>query len=241
MLFILPVAALVGKAPHSLVASLHDQTILQAVSVSLRTSGLSLAITIALGTPLAALLGLSRFPGRNLLAILVEAPIVLPPAAAGIGLLLAFGRKGLIPTGLPFTMGAVVLAQVFVSAPLYVRPLAAALESLDSDWSDAAALDGASAWRSLWKITLPLIRPVIISSAVIAWARSLGEFGATILFAGNLVGKTQTIPLAIYLGLESDLDQAVSLSVIMLGIAFAAIVSIRILERFGSHSTGLET
>jgi molybdate transport system permease protein len=227
----IPLVALLRHAPDSLGAAIRSADTYQAIVVSLRTTAISLLLTLVCGTPLAILLGRGHFPGRGFVGALVEAPVVLPPAAAGIGLLLAFGRKGLIPTGLPFTAGAVVLAQLFVSAPLFIQPLAAALEGLDPHWQEAAQLDGASSIQTLRWITLPLVRTTIVSGAVMAWARSLGEFGATILFAGNLVGTTQTMPLAIYLGLETDLDQAVGLSVLLMAVAFVVLAAVRGLGR----------
>ena len=233
LFLVLPLVALLHHAPTALLSSLRSPDSRAAIAVSLRTTSVSLGLTLVLGTPLAVLLGKGRFFGRGLLAALVETPLVLPPAAAGIGLLLAFGRKGLVPTGLPFTAGAVVFAQLFVSAPLFVRPLAAALESLDPEWSEAAALDGATRMQALRWVTLPLVRPTVTSGAVMAWARSLGEFGATILFAGNLAGTTQTMPLAIYLGLESDLDQAVGLSVLLMAVALIVLLFVGALD--GRH------
>lgn len=231
LFLVLPLAALLHHAPPALMSSLQAPDSRLAIAVSLKTTSVSLVLTLLLGTPLAVLLGRERFPGRGLLAALVETPLVLPPAAAGIGLLLAFGRKGLVPTGLPFTAGAVVFAQLFVSAPLFVRPLAAALEGLDPGWSEAAALDGASRLQTLRWVTLPLVGPTVVSGAVMAWARSLGEFGATILFAGNLAGTTQTMPLAIYLGLETDLDQAVGLSVLLMAVALVVLIAVHAIQR----------
>ncbi len=228
----LPILALVSHAPHAALAALKSDDSRQAIFVSIRTTCASLVLIVLFGTPVAIFLGRGRFFGSGLVATFVEVPMVLPPAVAGIGLLLAFGRNGLIHTELPFTMGAVVLAQTFVAAPLYIRPLAAALQGIDPHWHDAAALDGASGFQTLRWITFPLVRVTVISGAVLAWARSLGEFGATILFAGNLAGKTQTMPLAIYLGLESDLNQAIGLSVVLLAVALIILALVRGLEQF---------
>ena len=227
----LPLLALVIHAPSAVWVSLRSTETRDAIEVSLRSTAASLAVSILVGTPLGLLLGRKWFRGRWLLEAIVEVPLVLPPAAAGIGLLLALGQNGLVRTHLPFSFGAVVVAQAFVSAPLYVRSLAAAVAASDPHWIDAASLDGAGLAQLNWNVRLPIARDGLVAGAVLCWARSLGEFGATILFAGNLSGKTQTMPLAIYLGLESDLDQAIGLSVVLLLVAFVVLVAVRLLQR----------
>jgi molybdate transport system permease protein len=226
----IPVVALVLaglKGPA--LEQLGSQESREAISLSLRTTLVSVALILGLGTPLAFVLGRCHFPLRGLIDGLVTLPAVLPPAAAGIALLLAFGRMGLLGSALEgmgitlaFTPTAVILAQTFVAAPFYLREATAAFAAHNRTIEEVAVMDGAGAWTLLSKIILPIASPHLISGATLAWARALGEFGATILFAGNLAGVTQTMPLAIYLGLESSLEQASALAVLLL--AAAAIV-----------------
>lgn len=222
---ILPVAALLAKALGNRIVPSDDFS--QAIRLSFETSLASMVFVIFLGSPLAFALARYRFPGRALINSLVDLPIVFPPAAAGIALLLAFGRHGLIHTSFSATTVAVVMAQGFVASPFYVRAAINAFSKADVDAEESAAMEGAKPMRIVASIVLPQCRAQIASGAITTWARALGEFGATILFAGNLVGKTQTMPLAIYIGWETDLDQAVSLASVMLVVAFAAIVLVR--------------
>jgi molybdate transport system permease protein len=189
-----------------------------------------------LGTPLAYTLGRRYFPGRRAVDTLVELPTVLPPAVAGVALLVAFGRQGLIghwlgSVGLPlaFTTTAVVMAQLFVAGPLYVKTMAVGLAGIDRDLEQAAAIDGASRWQVFRYITAPLAYPAALSGAVLTWSRALGEFGATILFAGNFPGSTQTMPLAIYIGFETDLDVALALSAILIAVSFLVLILVKVL------------
>ena len=219
-LLALPLVALVARfSPGALAGDAGE-----AFWVSARTTGLASALILAFGTPLAY--GLAR---RRVvvLEVLTTLPAVLPPAAAGLALLLALGRKGLVPTELPFTAGAVVLAQVYVATPFFVRPLAAAIRALPRELAEAATLDGAAFWR----IALPLVKKPLLVGLTLAWARALGEFGATALFAGNRVGETQTLPLAVYLGFETDVDQAVALSTLLLAIAAGVVAATMLLQR----------
>ncbi len=189
-----------------------------ALGVSARTTAAATALVLAFGTPLAYALARRRIAALEILATL---PAVLPPSAAGLALLLALGRKGLVPTSLPFTAGAVVLAQAYVATPFFVRPLAAAFRALPRELAEAAILDGAAFWR----VALPLVRRPLLVGLTLAWARALGEFGATALFAGNRVGETQTLPLAIYLGFETDVDQAIALSTMLLAVATGVVAA----------------
>jgi molybdate transport system permease protein len=190
-----------------------------------------------LGTPVAYLLATSHGRLEKVVDTLVDLPMVLPPSVAGIALLLAFGRLGLVGGWLQATFGlsvaftttAVVLAQTFVSSPFYIKAAAIALGDVDPDFKQAAALDGASGLQIQRYVTLPLAWTGLVSGAVMSWARALGEFGATILFAGNLPGVTQTMPLAIYLGFESNLDIAITLAVILMVCAFVALLLARLL------------
>ena len=211
-------------------------TLRQALGLSLATTALTMVIVIALGTPLAYLLARRRFPGAAAIEALVDLPIVLPPAVAGIALLVAFGRNGLVGQWLAqggvtvgFTTIAVVMAQVFVSAPFYVIAARGGFARVDRDVEAAAADLGATPGQVFRTVTLPLIAPSLISGAVLAWARALGEFGATIMFAGNFPGVTQTMPLAIYSRFGAgDLSTALLLSVVLLIASLIVLVGVRI-------------
>ena len=218
LLLVLPLVALAARFHPSALGA----DALTAVAVSTRTTGVATLLLLLFGTPLAYGLSRRRLP---LLEALVTLPAVLPPAAAGLALLLALGRKGLLPTGLPFTAGAVVLAQVYVAAPFFVRPLASAFREVPPEVEAAARLDGAGDGAAFRRIALPLVRRPLLVALTLAWARALGEFGATALFAGNRPGTTQTLPLAIYLGFETDLDAAVALSTLLLAVAVGVIAA----------------
>jgi molybdate transport system permease protein len=209
-----------------------------ALFLSMRTTAATMTILIVVGTPAAYVLARARFRGSRALNTLVELPIVLPPSAAGIALLLAFGRFGLIGgylnafgITLTFTTVAVVMAEVFVAAPFYLRQAATGFAEVDRATEEAALVDGASRTAAFLRVTVPLAFPALVSGAVTAWARALGEFGATIIFAGNFRGITQTIPLAIFSEFQSNIDAAVALSVLVLGFAFAVILAVRYLTR----------
>jgi molybdate transport system permease protein len=209
-----------------------------ALFLSMRTTAATMFILIVVGTPAAYVLARARFRGNRALNTLVELPIVLPPSAAGIALLLAFGRFGLIGgylnafgITLTFTTVAVVIAEVFVAAPFYLRQAATGFAEVDRATEEAALVDGASRTAAFLRVTVPLAFPALVSGAVTAWARALGEFGATIIFAGNFRGITQTIPLAIFSEFQSNIDAAVALSVLVLGFAFAVILAVRYLTR----------
>jgi molybdate transport system permease protein len=211
---------------------------LDALLLSARTTAATLAILILVGTPAAYLLARGNFRGSRLLNTLVDLPVVLPPSAAGIALLLAFGRLGLVGEPLQglgitvsFTTVAVVMAEVFVAAPFYVRQAVTGFTEVDRAIEEAALVDGASRPSAFFRVTVPLAFPALVAGALTAWARALGEFGATIIFAGSFRGVTQTIPLAIYAELQNDLDAAVALSVLVLGFAFAVILSVRYMTR----------
>jgi len=228
---LIPVFALIVKAVDNRVAITPEFG--QAIRLSFETSLISMILIVALGTPLAFVVARFRFPVRRVINALIDLPIVFPPAAAGIALLLAFGRHGLVPTSFGATSIAVVMAQSFVASPFYLRAAIHAFTRSDYDTEESAALDGARPLTIVTRIVLPQCGAQLIGGGVTSWARALGEFGATILFAGNLVGKTQTMPLAIYIGWETDLDQAIALSAIMLVIAFFAIVAVRLMAEDG--------
>jgi molybdate transport system permease protein len=243
-LLVLPLIGLLWRAGSTggFVAALGRPVVAQALRLSVITSLEALALSVLLGTPLALLLSRRTFRGQRLLDTLVDLPMVLPPTVAGLALLMAFGRRGLLgPTlglfgvSLPFTTVAVVIAQVFVSAPFFIRAARAGFETVPREVEEAAALDGASGAALLRHVTVPLALPSLAGGAVMAWARALGEFGATVMFAGNFEGRTQTMTLAVYSALESDLDAALGLAVILLLISFTVLMLFRALlgERLG--------
>ena len=235
LFLLLPLLAVILRvAPARVLANLADPQVGQAISLSLLTTLLTVVIALVAGTPVAYLLARRRFRGSAVLDTLIDLPMVLPPSVAGIALLVAFGRRGLIGQylaeagfSIPFTSTAVVLAQVFVAAPFYVKAAAGGFASVEPELEQAAAIDGASPLRVFLAITMPLARPALLSGLVMTWARALGEFGATIIFAGNLPGRTQTMPLAIYLGFELDLDIALTLAVILLIVSFGVLLLVK--------------
>ena len=211
---------------------------LDALLLSVRTTAITMGIIFVIGTPAAFVLARAEFPGKRLVNALVDIPAVLPPSAAGIALLLAFGRVGLlgehlqvIGIQLSFTTAAVVMAELFVASHFYVRQAAVGFASIDRNVEEAAMVDGAGRLKVFSKITIPLALPALVAGAVMAWARALGEFGGTIIFAGSFRGVTQTMPLAIYGTLENDFDAAVALSVLVLGFAFVVILAARFFTR----------
>ena len=214
--------------------ALIDPVVLEALRVSLVTTAVALLLTVAFGAPVAFLLARYRFMGHALLDALLDLPIVLPPVVAGVGLLLTFGRRGLLGAplelagvSLAFSPAAVVMAQLFASAPFFIRAAKAGFMAVDPDVEEAAQIDGASAVLAFRFVTWPLAFPFLLEGMVLAWARALGEFGATILFAGSLAGSTRTITLSIYAALESDLAPALVLSAIMVAVAFSLLFAVR--------------
>jgi molybdate transport system permease protein len=230
-----PILAIILRVqPGELAANLANEEVRQAIGLSLTTTAASTALGLVLGTPLAYLLARRRFRGRQLLDTLIDLPMVLPPSVAGIALLIAFGRRGVIGAWLDeagvsiaFTSVAVVLAQTFVATPFYIKSAVAGFGGVDRDLEQAATVDGAGPWQVFTRITVPLCWPVLLGGLVMSWARALGEFGATIIFAGNFPGRTQTMPLAIYLGFELDLGLALTLSLILLAISYLVLFVVR--------------
>lgn len=227
-------ALLLGVTPAGLATTLGRPVVYQAVWLSLKTSTLATLLTVLLGTPVAFLLARRRFPFQRAVDALIDLPMVLPPAVAGVALLMAFGRRGLFgevlaaaDVHLAFTQAAVVMAQLFVAGPLFVRAAAIGFAGIAPELEDAARIDGASSRELLRYVTLPLTRSALVGGAVLTWARALGEFGATILFAGNLPGRTQTMPLAIYLGFELDLSIALTLSAVLMGCSLLTLVLVK--------------
>jgi len=233
----LPVATLVGRAVFSgaLAQVAGSSAVVAALGLSLVTTAVSLVVTVAIGLPLAYVLARRSFRGRWLVEAIVDLPIVLPPSVAGLALLLVLGRRGLL--GGPFTAAgldiafttiAVVIAQAFVSAPFFIRSARAGFLGVDHDLEDAARADGASEIRLFRAITVPLAAPALAAGLVMTWARALGEFGATIMFAGNVEGRTQTLPLVVYSGFQAgDLDASIAAAAILVVAAFGVLVAVR--------------
>ena len=225
--------------------AMASPTAVDALLLSIRTTAITMAILIVVGTPAAYVLARGDFRGNRVINTLIDVPVVLPPSAAGIALLLAFGRLGLVGqylnvfgVTLSFTTAAVVMAEVFVAAPFYVRQASTGFAAVDRTIEEAALVDGASRSTVFFRVTVPLAFPALVAGALTAWARALGEFGATIIFAGSFRGITQTIPLAIFAEFQSDIDAAVALSVLVLGFAFAVILAVRFLT---ARNTSYET
>ena len=224
---LLPIVAIFSRVqPSRLVSLLGDGVVRAALVVSLETSAIAQALVLLLGTPTAVVLA-RRFPGRDLLVSLVELPLVLPPAVAGLGLLAAFGRVGLLHTSFPFTKTAVVLAVAFVSGPLYVRAAIAAFEGVDPNVVAASRTLGAGPSRTFFRVVLPLARAGLAAGGALALARGLGEFGATIMFAGSLRGVTQTLPLAVYSEFDVNFDVALAVSALLVALSAALLLALR--------------
>jgi molybdate transport system permease protein len=242
----IPIVALVGyQPPGRLIDELGARVTTQAIVVSLKTNAVAMALTLGLGTPLAYAIGRHRFSGRKLVITLIELPLVMPPAVAGIALLVAFGRFGLLGhvltvlgIDIAFTPTAVVMAIVFVASPFYIRGAIGAFESVDETLLDVAGTLGAGPLRRMLRVAIPLARVGLGASAALAFARGIGEFGATILFAGSFPGATQTLPLAVYSLFDANLDQAVAIGVLLLVFAAAILLSAKLLSSWpGSKST----
>jgi molybdate transport system permease protein len=219
----------------SLLHELAQPRVLVALRLSLECSLGAVAISLLVGVPLAFLLARVEFPGRNVVRALTTLPMVLPPVVGGVALLLAFGRRGLagqwldraFGITLPFTTAGAILAEAFVAMPFLVITTEAGLRAMDRRYEDAAATLGAGRWTTFRRVTLPLTAPSLGAGAALCWARALGEFGATITFAGNLPGTTQTMPLAVYLALENDLQAAIALSLVLLVVSLALLIAMR--------------
>lgn len=231
----IPLASLVLRASPLVVWGVLVQgDVLQALQISVLTTSVSAVLTFIFGLPVAYVLARVRFPGRRVLETLVMLPTVLPPVVAGVALLLTFGRMGLLGGYLellgitiPFTAMAVIMAQMFVAAPFFVNSAKAGLEQLDRRYELAAYTLRGRPLYTFRRIVLPLIRPALFSGIGLAWARALGEFGATITFAGNFPGVTQTLPIAVYIATESDLDKAIAIAVVLLAVSFALLLVLR--------------
>jgi molybdate transport system permease protein len=242
---LLPIVALVTYQPlHSLIHGFGTKVATDAILVSLRTNGIAFALMIAFGTPFAYVLARGRFRGRQAVLTLVEIPLVLPPAVAGLALLVAFGRLGLLGhtlgalgIDLAFTPAAVVIAILFVASPFYLRGAIAAFEVVDDTLIDVASTLGAGPLRRLVRVAVPLAGAGLGAAAAVAFARGLGEFGATILFAGSFQGSTQTLPLAVYSLFDANLDQAIAIGVLLIAVSAAILLASKLLIRAWTPST----
>jgi molybdate transport system permease protein len=241
----LPIVALVTYQPVSeLIHGFGTKVAIDAILVSLKTNAIAFALMIGFGTPFAYLVARSRFRGRTVLITLVEVPLVLPPAVAGLALLVAFGRLGLLGhtlgslgIDLAFTQAAVVIAVLFVASPFYLRGAIAAFEAVDDTLIDVASTLGAGPARRLLKVAIPLAGGGLGAAAAVAFARGIGEFGATILFAGSFQGTTQTLPLAVYSLFDANLDQAIAIGVLLILLSAAILLTFKFLLRVWTSST----
>ncbi|MUL42377.1 molybdate ABC transporter permease subunit [Streptomonospora sp. PA3] len=233
---VLPFAGLLARAPWSTLGTrLLMPEVRGALWLSLTTATAATGVAVLLGVPLAWLLARTEFPGRRLVRALVTVPLVIPPVVGGVALLLALGRRGLVGRyldawfglTLPFTPAAVVIAQVFVAMPFLVISVEGALRGADRRYEEAAATLGASRAVVFRRVTLPMVGPGVVAGAVLAWARALGEFGATITFAGNFPGRTQTMPLAVYLAMQQSPESAIVLSLVLLAVSLVILVALR--------------
>ena len=244
---LVPIVALLTYQPiGDLVNGFGTKVVIDAIVVSLKTNVIAFTLMIALGTPFAYIIGRSRFRGRSLVITLVELPLVMPPAVAGLALLVAFGRAGLLGhtfkvlgIDLAFTQGAVVIAILFVSSPFYLRGAIAAFQAVDETLLDVAGTLGAGPLRRMLRVAMPLAVGVLSSAAAVAFARGIGEFGATILFAGSFQGTTQTLPLAVYSLFDANLDQAVAIGVLLIILSAAILLTSKLLVRSWTSSKSI--
>ena len=242
---LLPIVALVTYQPvHTLIDGFGAKVVTDAVTVSVKTNLIAFVLMIGLGTPFAYILARRRFRGRSLVITLVEVPLVMPPAVAGLGLLVAFGRLGLLGhtlrtlgIDLAFTQAAVVIAIVFVASPFYLRGAIAAFEAVDTTLIDVAGTLGAGPVRRMLRVAIPLAGGGLGAAAAVAFARGIGEFGATILFAGSFQGSTQTLPLAVYSLFDANLDQAISVGVLLITVSAAILLTSKLLSSAWTSST----
>jgi molybdate transport system permease protein len=241
----LPIVALFTYRPlHLLLHGFGTRVATDAILVSLKTSAIAFAVVLGLGTPVAYILARRRFPGRAVVITLVEVPLVMPPAVAGLGLLVAFGRFGLLGhtmtalgIDLAFSQAAVVIAIIFVASPFYLRGAIAAFEAVDATLLDVASTLGAGPLRRMLRVAIPLASAGLGAAAAVAFARGVGEFGATILFAGSFQGTTQTLPLAVYALFDANLDQAIAIGVVLIIISAAILLGSKLLLRSWTTST----
>ena len=241
VLFIgLPIVALLARAgqQEGFLAGLTGELVLQALRLTVITSVVSMVVVVVVGTPFALLLARRRSTLLRVIDTFVELPIVLPPVVAGVAMLMAFGRNGLLGpflgslgVTLPFTTAAVIFAQVFVAAPFYIRAARIGFAGVDPTYEEVSQTLGVSPWATFWRLTLPVAWPSLLTGLTLAWARAVSEFGATIMFAGNLTGRTQTMPLAIMTAMESSLGSALALAVLLLAMSALALAALSVLLR----------
>jgi len=240
---VLPVIALFFRTtPELFLSSLSDPLVISALWLSLSTSIISLAIVILVGTPFAYVHSRSTYPGKVIVDTLIDLPLVLPPAVAGFALLVLYGRMGLfgqyfnmMGISIAFTTLAVIMAQIFVASPFYLRQAKSLFEQFDQSYEHTARTLGASKLRTFLTITIPLTASGLVSGAVMTFGRALGEFGATIMFAGNLPGVTQTMPLAVYVGMESNFNLGLTISILLVIISFVIMITVRLVTRNEVH------
>ena len=240
-LFTLPlIALLVRSINKDFFNYTFSEQAFKALRLSLLTSTITTIIAVVFGTPLAYMLAQWKFRFKSWIELIIDLPIVLPPSVAGLALLIAFGRRGLFGSflnilgiSLPFTTAAVVLAQIFVASPLYIRSARVGFAEIDKQLEEAAHVEGANQWQLFYEVMLPLTGRTLLSGAILTWTRALGEFGATILFAGNMEGVTQTMPMAIYLGFEQNLGVALALSVLLVFVSILLLLLTKKLEKHG--------
>jgi len=235
----LPILALFLRiTPDEFFSALHDPEVTSALWLSLLTTVITLIIVIVIGTPFAYFHSRFSYPGKMVVDTLIDLPLVLPPAVAGVALLMLYGRVGLLGRyanmfgiSIAFTTLAVIMAQIFVASPFYLRQAKSLFEQLDPAYEQTARTLGASSLRTMAQVTLPMTAGGLVSGAVMTFGRALGEFGATIMFAGNLPGVTQTMPLAVYVGMESDLSIGLTLSILLVIISFAIMIVVRLIQK----------
>lgn len=231
------VALLVQATPSELIAGLQAEAVREAIWMTAFTTPISTALCVLIGTPVALMLSRKQHAGYYVADTIVDLPTILPPSVAGLALLLAFGRHGLVGSPLftlfgiriAFTPVAVILAQTFVSVPFYIKSAAIGFASVNRMLKEAACLDGCGPWELFRYVTVPIAWPALVSGGVMCWCRAIGEFGATIIFAGNFPGRTQTMPLAIYIGFEMSLDTALTLAIILMGFSFFGLLVVKLL------------
>jgi molybdate transport system permease protein len=236
-LFLPLLSVFITKSPALLIEKLHAEITYRALWLSVKTTVTTLVVMITFGTPLAYWLAKSQFRGKKWLEVALQMPIVSPPAVVGVGLLLVFGQRGLLGESLtlfgiaiPFTSVAVVMAQLFMSAPFFIMTARQAFEAVDDQLLAVSRTLGVSRWKTFLRVTIPLALPGLLTGVALGWARALGEFGATMMFAGNLPGKTQTLPLAIFTAMESDTDVAVAISALLLAVSFILLMLIGFID-----------
>ena len=223
-----PLVAVIAKAPwRDLPHLISLPAARTALRLSLECSASALALSLVIGVPLAWALARLDFPGKSVVRALVLVPLVLPPVVGGVALLLAFGRHGLLPLHIAFTTRAAILAEAFVALPFLVLSVEGALLSLEPDFEEVASTLGSRPLATFWRVTVPMVAPALAAGSALAWARALGEFGATVTFAGSLPGVTQTLPIEVYQQLQNDPDAAVALSVVLLAVSLLVLVALR--------------